>query len=272
MWHVDIGQWDELQRTHSDAICATSQVNGHHRHAKEAGGVVDPFTRGRSHSGDSYTLSRPRKTSPTKDGDEGGGKKAGVAGGDGGKASVKGVAKNSNAKDDIAVRFEQANGHGDDVVDLHHNQLNRKSVFRRSQSLEDVLTALPASCRDTAAATAATRATGATGSPSEVDFQIVSYSEPDDVETGGEYTLIFDESDEDPSMEMSMEVRDLMPLDPLQTPREGVDGRSGGGLGGGGDSVTPPRATSVLISAFLLRLESVMVNGIHYPPGLFFVQ
>lgn len=191
--------------------------------------------RPRSQSGESNILSRLIRLSP----------------GDGGKG-VEGPAE--NGREGVATKEEvcgELNGHAD-VADIHRTLKGEGSRgLRKSRSYEDILTAH----RDSV----------------EPDFCLLSYTEPDEIDTGGAYDIIFDDceylSDEDIDYDRSAEVRDLTPMDPAEQVGEGVDGSRMTGV-----SMTPPRASIVLINAFLQRIESVMVNGVHYPPGLFFVQ
>lgn len=153
-----------------------------------------------------------------------------------------------------AGKYVQANGHVD--VDTHRTLKGAEShSLRKSQSFEDILL-----CRDTPDRQIP---------PEDAEFCMLSYTEPDDADTGGAYTMIYEEceySDEEAD-DHSTEVPDLTPMDPSQLAGDGTDSSRLTST-----SVTPPRASTVLINAFLQRIESVMVNGVHYPPGLFFVQ
>ena len=73
-------------------------------------------------------------------------------------------------------------------------------------------------------------------------------------------------SDED-MREQSDEIKDLTPFG---SSRAVPDGGEAARLCV--TSITPPRATGVLINMFRKRLESVLINSVDYPPGLFFVQ
>ncbi len=266
LWHADLGildpgRYEDLKRTRSDAVFTSGKADSKPKMKRE-----DRDFRARSQSGDSSMLSKLVKQSLA------------VPGGGG-----VGVAKNSGTVDDaderIAVictdadakggKYAHLNGHSDggdletDKADLHRTQDLEAScsvnMRRRSRSYEDILTA----SRDRS-----------TPQPDEeaADFCLLSYPEPDDVDTGDTYDVIFDESeylsDEDVAEDRSMEVRDLTPMDPLQMSEEGVDGARKSTPA----SITPPHGSALLINAFLQRLDSVMVNGIDYPPGLFFVQ
>lgn len=150
----------------------------------------------------------------------------------------------------VGVGHAQANGYVD--ANTHRTIKGARSPsIRRSRSFDDVLNTRDSPDRQV--------------SPVDAEFCMLSYTEPDDVETGGDYTMIFDEceylSDEE-GEEHSTEVKDLTP--------QGAGEETGNCRQS--CSMTPPRATTVLINAFLQRIESVMVNGVHYPPGLFFVQ
>lgn len=126
---------------------------------------------------------------------------------------------------------------------------NLRRDLRRSRSYEDISLRL---CGD------------------ELDPEFCVLTEPEDLDTG--YTIIFDDgeiymSDEDAADEPSLEVQDLTPLDSSQVSGDAVDRHRTRGRG-----VMLPQASLILIQAFQQRIESVIVNGIHYPPGLFFVQ
>jgi hypothetical protein len=191
--------------------------------------------RPRSRSGDSISLSKLNKISPLHD--NSGWEEESTQNGSDSRDRETLKAKDFNHR--------RTNGHVDDA-DLHRTLKGPESrnLKRRSRSLEDILT-----CQESS------------------EFCLLSYTEPDDIDTGGEYTMIVDECEylsDEGDVEQSTEVKDLTPL--------------GSCLGGertdmaAAACVTPPRATEVLINAFLRRIESVMVNGVYYPPGLFFVQ
>ena len=83
--------------------------------------------------------------------------------------------------------------------------------------------------------------------------------------------MIFDDvedlySSEEEMVEQSDEIKDLTPFDSPSVANGGEGGRKST------SSIPPPKATSVLIHVFRQRLESIMINGVDYPPGLFFVQ
>lgn len=188
-------------------------------------------TRARSQSRESAVLSMLRPGASGEGAGEGSPGKNGASGNGGG----------------VATKGDELNGHTD-IADIHRTLNGEVScgLRRRSRSYEDMLTA------------------------EEPDFCLLSYTEPDESETGGAYDIIFDDceylSDEDVADDHSTEVRDLTPMDSSYLIAEGVDGSRVTG------TVTLPRASTVLINAFQQRIESVMVNGVHYPPGLFFVQ
>lgn len=244
-WHADLGilssdRQEELKRTRSDAVSAGTP--GPHGKGRTEGFTI----RARSQSGDSATLSKLHKVDPECDGGglgDGGDAKNGNVGGNGESATAK------------AGKYVQANGHMD--VDTHRTLKGAEShSLRKSQSFEDILL-----CRDNPDHQI---------TPEDAEFCMLSYTEPNEVDTGGTYTMIFEEceylSDEE-AEDHSTEVSDLTPMDPSQVVGEGKDSSRLTGT-----SVTPPRASTILINAFLQRLESVMVNEVHYPPGLFFVQ
>ena len=103
------------------------------------------------------------------------------------------------------------------------------------------------------------------------EFCLLTYAEPDDLITGGEYTFILDECDDylsdDDIDDHSSEVKDLTPMD---SPRLSTDGREGSWKGT--TPINPPRASRILLNAFQQRLENIMMNIVDYPPALFFVQ
>ena len=109
--------------------------------------------------------------------------------------------------------------------------------------------------------------------PDEPDFCILTYAEPCDSETGGEYTMIFEETDlylsddEDGIYEHSENVKDLTPLDSSSMIPEGTETTRDRTI-----SLPLPKPSPVLVHAFQKRIENVMMNSVDYPPGLFFVQ
>lgn len=235
LWHADLGildNLDELKRTRSDAMSTTGKSASHMK--ERADGFT---TRPRSQSGDSAIFSRLIKLSPEPEGAR--------DVGDGGVVK-NGISRHGETTSTVREgRYVQFNGHTD-MADAHRILKEGDARgLRRSRSYEDIL-----------------------DRSEEPDFCLLTYAEPEDVDTGGTYTMIFDDeceyiSDED---DRSTEVRDLVPMYPAEQ-MEGVDsGRVAS------TSISLPKASKVLINAFQQRIESVMVNGVHYPPGLFFVQ
>ena len=235
-WHADLGilssvRKEDMKRTRSDAMSSGNPPQQGRKEKAKGEGI-----RARSQSGDSITYSKMYKVKVSPE-PERGDREDGVG-------------------EEGGVPYAQTNGHTDGVT--HRNLKGaRSSSIRRSRSFDDVLSTARVSPERPI-------------SPEEADFCMLSYTEPEDMEAGGGYTMIFDEceslSDEE-GEDQSTEVKDLTPMDPSQSAGEGTDSYRLASC-----SVTPPRATTVLINAFLQRMECVMVNGVHYPPGLFFVQ
>lgn len=220
--------------------------------------------RERSKSGDSSTLSKLLNKGDTGDtsntgemnhtpSEEANGAGVGV---------VKDVPKSKEGKKP-SVHFGLFNGHTD-IGNLHRTLKMEGSLNKRKSLSSEDLSLTSLQCRDSP--------DRMTMPDEEPDFTVLSYLEPDDLDTGGAFTVIFDEcddlylSDEDCVDDRSEEIKDLIPMDSCQTSADGIESSRRS------ISVTPPRATLVLINAFLQRLESIIINIVDYPPGLFFVQ
>ena len=106
------------------------------------------------------------------------------------------------------------------------------------------------------------------------DFCLLSYAESADmdIDTAGEY-VIFDETDilllDEDVVDGSMEVKDLAPADPMLPNKEKVTESVGRKRSASG---SPPKANAALLQVFQLRIESIIVNSVTFPPGLHFVQ
>lgn len=220
-WHADMGITEEIEgikRTRSDAIASELPIHlpkGSNR-SSSIGQTVG-LTRGRSRSGDSSTLTKPKIITTTSD----------------------------QEKSRKTVQKEQEKGH---LMDSNRTLSPPENGLLRSKSCESVPKAAAV----------------------ENGFCVLDYSEPEDLETNGDYTVIIDEcegylSDED-MQDDSYEVKDLIPSH--QHIEEDTEDRKECSP----SSVSLPRATLALVHAFHRRIECMMINGVDYPPGLFFVQ
>ena len=261
---MDILKDDQLKRTRSDAIASEMPHPLTRKTADE-----DQLPRRRSKSGDSYTLSK-LLTTATSSKDKG---QEVVIIRDGGITEPDDVGMACGGVANPDKRYQQCNGHGTDLGNLHRRikldvAPTRMSLVK-SKSSEDICSSshpVPPTTNDVDHGISSPDSQG-------TEFCELNYLEPEDLDTGGDYTVIFDDdtedlylSDEEQVEDRSVEIRDLVPLD---SPRLSADlGGSGKSLG----SISPPRPTAILIQVFRQRLESIMINDVDYPPGLFFVQ
>ena len=281
-WHADLGitamhtdSREEFKRTKSEAVHPNNPAPHGHGHVDRK----PKLFRTRSKSGGSAAQIKQLDTRDVSP-EEQWARVGGVPNGVGGVSDRVGAVENreGGVSNGVGVATNGVSGPIDEhdacsLLTAHNNIVTRQRVLieatnlgdthrqpprtagsrgrdlRRSRSYEDISLRL---CGD------------------ELDLEFCMLTEPDDLDTG--YTVIFDDgemyiSDEDTADERSLEVQDLTPLDSSHVSEDMVDGQRMRGKG-----VMLPRASSILIQAFQQRIESVMVNGIHYPPGLFFVQ
>lgn len=270
---------DELKRSRSDAM-HTSPSAQRRKMSDET------LSRGRSRSGDSATLVKHFSTGATsrqegegpgagqrREGEEEGAVAAGgvtvVVGGSPGRRTAPALRTNGQ-------HFKpRENGHAD-IADLHKTlHAPAAGSLVRSRSSEDIsLTSYHRLSGSHAPSQSPPPRPRATCVTLDQEFCELNYAEPEDLDTGEDYTLVFDESEEELSgseediEDKSEEVKDLTPFDSGGM----AAGKVGEGLQTKGTtSVLPPRATNVLINVFRQRLESVLINSVDYPPGLFFV-
>jgi len=299
-WHVDVDAHRELKRTRSDAITPVDYHDG------------DFSTRLRSRSGDSVTLATALSVSREHlhhvhriPGDDDAIKTNGEATANGELTSPSdddvdgdesglqtmgnGIGEKTDS-DDHVVQFRLPNsGHDDeDVFDMstHYQGIGRSKFYmplkssqnrrksdlrRRSRSLEDLT--LSAAERGNHAAA---KSRGPIGSD---DFCILTYSEPEELNTGGEFVMFENEGecdfsggeydDDGAGGSTSMEVKDLTPIESSSRKGEELMREVGRKRSA---SATPPKATQPLLAVFQHRLESIIVNVVTYPPGLSFVR
>lgn len=248
LWHADLGLVkelgpEELQRTRSDAIA--SEI----LHSPKKGDVILISPRPRSKSGDSlskrtflsvndeaWRIRRERRDKNEAEGAKG--------------TTDRDMEDRLKCPDEATNSILQVNG--------YRTKQENMSDIRRSRSHEDISLSHVEEGRPRA------------NSQEEADFCVLSYAGPDNLDTGGTYTVIFDESDlflsDDEGMDdRSCEVKDLTPS---RADKDSTDG----GTRNRTSSVPLPRATRELLQAFQQRIESIMVNSVDYPPGLFFSQ
>ncbi len=282
LWHADLDDVPrDLMRTRSDAVCSELHT---------------PSMRLRSRSGDSavltnkFSVSRERihqvaidGTSPRSNGEP----SVGMVNGDHGDHTLE----NGDESDEIMSPFKLPSSNSDDSVfqsSLQFRDIGRSTFytqpqllktlkkrrdFRLSRSLED----LTLSGVERAVESSSVEAH--VDPENDSDFCILSYSEPDELNAGGEF-VVFEAEGE---MEFSggeddmdgggndpthMEVKDLTPVDSLGRRGEALIREAGRKRSA---SALPPKTTPSLLAVFQHRLESIIINIVSYPTGLSFV-
>ncbi len=295
-WHADLGILKnnqlvnhQLLRTRSDAV----DSNYHFPETMRMNAKDPPFRR-RTRSGDSATMEKfcNTKVDPEEEGKGGGeGGMAGEGGvaAEGGIEDEEGVAGEGgvagHVADNVLVQGKEERERGlirdmarlnGDRGNFHRSALKAKDPLnlRRSRSSEELSTMSMLANGESAPNHNPDHMKGGPDhvtTREETDFCVLTYSEPEDLTTGGDYTFILDEcedylSDEDMD-DHSAEINDLTPL---ESPQVSCDGRESSLTMS--TPINLPRASAILINAFQQRLENIMINIVDYPPGLFFVQ
>lgn len=291
-WHADLGILKnnqlldaqlldaQIPRTRSDAVVGANHADVLRMTSSNA----PPFRR-RTKSGDSITTAKHHSTriDSEEEGNVGvAGRRGNIAAGGGmegdGDLFEGGVAGEEVGDDrtmDIkgSEKFVVGSPLRKSSDTGNQNRLRvRDSSLRRSRSSEELSTIAPLVNGTSNHSTHLTKkASENVTTRDDADFCVLTYAEPDDINTGGEYTFILDDDCEDDyisddDFDQSMEIKELIPLDSPQMSsgvREGTWTKS--------TPISPPRASATLISAFQMRLEYIMINLVDYPPGLFFV-
>ena len=311
-WHVDFDTHRDLKRTRSDAVTSGLPSQDYRdgdygpRLRSRSGDSITTLTNGlsisREHlhkikitsggSGDRETAVKTNGEATGNGGATGPNDNEDIVRGKSELPSVENGIGEKNASDNHAVHFRLPNSTSDDedVFELSANYqgigrskfyapikssqrpISRNKFHRRSRSLED----LTLSAAENGGSLSAAKSRAHIGSD---DFCILTYSEPDELNTGGDYVMFETDGDfefsggEDDDGgaggSASMEVKDLTPIDSScrvgeELMREVGRKRSA--------SANPPKATQPLLAVFQHRLDSIIVNIVTYPPGLSFVR
>ncbi len=179
-----------------------------------------------------------------------------------------GGVKQTSVKVEIDGVFEDLANHGKSsfVIDNQDKSI-RQSDVRLSKSLDDVSLMM-----DHGGDTEAKNQCHSNSPAYYSDFCVLDCSEPTDL-AGREY-VVFDESElivsVDDGVDGTMDVKDLTPANSTLQDKEEVKLMEVGRKRS--TSASPPKANAALLQVFEQRLESIIINSVAFPPGLFFVQ